>query len=223
MTYEQKQIKARPRRFRNVDSLAAGIYAVKSVRGTVTAGGKAAARSIGTLGAERDPQRRFISSAKGNGLSRMDEPLKPLRSGLRAKGERLTCSDQTGISPRLQSVRGNSVSAELRPLQTGREAGNLSVDRLHGRRRITSQSTNGRKTGTVEASQKNANGSPATGRSTHRTSRHGTKRHQAGDEIADFVPPRDKTPCFWGVHRPATGHLYILTMCTPISSQGSSK
>ena len=96
MTYEQSKIqKARYSRFRNVDSLAAGIYAVKGVRGTVTAGGKAAARSIGTLGAERDPQRRFISSAKGNGLSRMDEPLKPLRSGLRATGTRANLHAQS--------------------------------------------------------------------------------------------------------------------------------
>ena len=221
MTYEQIQQEARDRRIRHVDTDAAGVSAVTGVRRAFTAGGKAAARPAGTPGAERQGQRRSIARAQGHGLPWMDKPQQPRRSGSRIDRPSASCSNPAGIAPRLQSLRGHAVPAELRPDEARRNAGSLQVHRLHGRRRNTGRSANDGESGSVATSQKNANGSPATGRSTGKTSRHGTRRPASSGEIADFVPPRDKTPCFWASLRPATGHLYRLTICSGILGRHS--
>jgi hypothetical protein len=39
----------------------------------------------------------------------------------------------------------------------------------------------------------------------------------------EFVPPRDKTPCFWGFLRPATGHLSNYAICTGNQSSASDR
>lgn len=220
MTYEQNQIKARDRRFGYVDSFAVGVSTLKSVRGVVTASGKAIARSVRATWPECDTQRRFVAGSEGDGCAGLDKSLKPRRSGSGTTGARANRSDPAGIAPRLQSVRGHAIPVELRPIQARRKAGNVQVHRLHGRQRNAGESTNGSESGAVATCQKNANGSPATGRSTPQTSRHGTKPRRKTSEIGHFVPPRDKTACFWVVLRPATGHLYRLTICSNLSSEG---
>ena len=219
MTYEQKQIKARDRRYRVMDSIAVRVSTVKSVRGTVTPCGKTFARPVRATWPECDAQRRFIAYAKGYGVPWLAGTLKPSSSGSGVTGARATRSDPAGIAPRLQSVRGHALSVELRPIQVRREAWNVQVHRLHGRLRIMGQSANGRKTSAMATCQKNANGSPATGRDTPKTSRHGTKPYRKTSEIGHNVPPRDETPCFWGGQRPATGHLYRLTICSNVSKR----
>ena len=212
MAYEQEQIQAWDRGSRTMDTHTAGVLAVAGVRGTVTAWGETVARPVRPDGAECDAQRGFVSRPQGDGLAWLDKPFKPRGGGPGTTCSRATCSDATGIAPRLQPVRGHTLPAELRPLETRRQAGNVPIHRLHGRRRSTGQTAHGSESGTVATSQKNANGSPATGRRPPRTSRHGTTAEENRLEIADFVPPRDKTPCFSVVHRPATGHLYRLTI-----------
>lgn len=219
MTYEQIEIKTRDRRNGYLDSLSSGVFAVKGVRGTVTAGGKAFARRVGATWPERHAQRRFVTSAQGHGGTRVDKPFKPRRSGSGTTGAWTTRSDPAGIASRLQSIRGHFVSAELQLDEGRRKAGDIQANRLYGRRRITRQSTHGSKSGEVATPEKNANGSPATGRSTPKTYRHGTNQAHENRGIADFVPPRDKTPCFWVWLRPATGHLYRFAICTGLTGK----
>ena len=218
---EQIQIQARDRRFRYVDSFVIGVSTLKSVRGVVTAGGKTVARPVRATWPECDAQRRFIARPQGDGRAWLVKSFKPRGRRSGTKRSWATRSDSARIAPRLQPLRPDALSTELRPGQVGCEAGNLQVHRLHGRRRITRKSTLRSQSGDMATCQKNANGSPATGRSNGSSSRHGTEQLKKWAMNRYFVPPRDKTPCFSGLLRPATGHLYRFTICTEVFSGGN--
>lgn len=205
-------------------SNAIGLSTVKSLRGTVHLGSQVTVRRAGDTRAERDRQWRYFAGAQVDGSQRMDKSKQSRRSRKRTQGTRITDSNASRLATRLQPVRMHPLSTQLRSEKNRCGSRQFSHYGLHGVRRESRTAPDRNQTGQLATrkesrtlSRHGTNGIPATGRSRPKTSRHGTKSKAKSIEIADFVPPRDKTPCFWGVHRPATGHLYRLTICSEIS------
>ena len=184
-----------------------------SMRGTISARCQVADGRARHAWPECDQERRYQPHAEVDGRPRVVQPGELARRGPGVDRPRATVSDPPGLQARLQLVRRHLLPARLRPDKAGCPPRMLSNDRLHGTECRGREAADGAASGTVATSSKNANASPATGRSTRKTSHHGTKYDAGTDEIAVFVPPRDKTPCFSGWQRPATGHLFRFTIC----------
>lgn len=199
-------------RFRFLASSASSLPQSASVRGVVATWRKATARRTCDAWAERDQERRHISSATHHGCPRMDEPQQPSRRRTGTHRASPADSDPARFAARLQPVRLRPLPARLRPEENRRQAGMLSDNRLHGRRRGSGKRPYGSDPRPLATCQKNANAIPATGQRTSKTSRHGTNAITQVRRITPFVPPRDNPPCFQGQHRPATGHLYRFTI-----------
>lgn len=204
----------RHRRHWRMASRIAGFPAKPCMFGAFTAGCKAVSGHSVHAQHECAQERRHQPDAEaheGKGLVGSGEPW----SGCTRVGDAwLDRADAAGLAAGLQFVCADPVPVGLRPAKAGRVAGLLPDDGLHGQWCGPRQSSNGSKTGRLEACAKNANGSPATGRYTDQTSRHGTNGSGKSGEVGEFVPPRDKTPCFSGAQRPATGHLSRLAIST---------
>lgn len=197
-----------------------GLPPLESLRGTLSTGRQVTAGCSGATWSERHQERRYQPCAKGDGDSWMVEPIQSRRSRSGATAVRAAVANPARLADGLQSLRLHAVPAGLRPGEAGRKARMLSDHGLHAAG-VAWKTTSRISAGHLEACQKNANGSPATGRSNGSSSRHGTRHQFQCIEIGDFVPPRDKTPCLLGWLRPATGHLYRFTICRAVFSEGS--
>lgn len=185
---------------------AAGFSPQQSMCGAVAARRKAAVRRIGNAWTECSEERRPLPDSQVDARSRLVRPAKSECSGAGIGGARTADANPARVTTRLQPVRGYVVSAGLQtPARRG--AGMLPEHGLHAGRRACKPADRS-EAGYLATCPKNANGNPATGRYTGQTSCHGTNSNGVKPKEAEFVPPRDKTPCFSGCRRPATGHLY---------------
>lgn len=199
-------------RFRFLASCASSFPEGASVRGVVATCRKTIARCASDAWAERDQERRHITSTAHHGCPGMGKPQQPSSGCAGAYRASLADSNPARFAARLQPVCLHPLPARLRPEESRCQARMLSNDRLHGRRRDPGKRPHGSSPRPLATCQKNANAIPPTGQQTGKTSRHGTNAITEVQGIAHFVPPRDKTPCIWGRHRPATGHLYRFTI-----------
>ena len=197
-----------------------GFSPVESVCRAIAARLQVAARCYGTAWAERHQERRHQPSTQNDGRSWMVKPLQSRCSSSGVASVRSAGANPARLADGLQPVRLHAVPAGLRSGKAGRKARELSDHRLHAARHAC-ETTSRIGAGHLETCQKNANGSPATGRSDGSSSRHGTEQLNKWAINSCFVPPRDKTPCFPGWLRPATGHLYRFTICTEVFSGGN--
>ncbi len=184
--------------------------------GTFATWSKAIAGCDGDAWPECDQQRRHLPHAEGHGNSWLVRPFNPCCCKKGASTVRPAGQNQAGYAGRLQSIRMCAVPAELRLGEARREARVLSDNGLHGGECRVCRPSYRVNPGETAVRQKNRNGSPATGQTTGSSSRHGTSGEFETVEVSVFVPPRDKTPCFSGRVRPATGHLYRFTICTAV-------
>lgn len=171
------------------------VPAEQSMCGTLAACLQAAAGRLVHARAERFAEWGYRHHAKADGLSRVVKQIESRCCRARVGGARTIDADPAGLKARLQFVRMQLVPARLRHAKAGRGAEQLSHVGLDVRRRA-GKSTDSGIAGSVAARSKNENAIPATGRSTYRTSRHGTNSHQGKPLNPHFVPPRDETPCF---------------------------
>jgi hypothetical protein len=203
---EQTREKAHSR-YRIVATATARIHPVSGVCRTIPAWCKVAAGHPRDAWAECDQKRRFKPSAEANVCQGMDEPLKPFCGRSGATGAWFADSVSPRFAEGLQPVCLYVIPARLRSGKDRNQALGISNDRLDDGRQPRER-TNSGSAGNVATRPKIKNAIPATGQSPRSSSRHGTKSPEKGVEIADFVPPRYKTPHFSGFHCPATGHLY---------------
>lgn len=213
MTHAEKENEARHSSCRGMAASSFGFFTIKSLRRDVSPCGKIITRSMGVIRPERKRQRGFIAYPENTGCPRLVKSFQPSCSSPRVIRTWLINSNPKRHSLGLQLVCSNAISTALRPIQVRCFSWKLSSYGLHGGRRSTGKTSNLGKSSPLETCQKNANGSPATGRCMLKTSRHGTKQGNLKGEIRHFVPPRDKTPSFSCGYRPATGHLYRFTIC----------
>lgn len=203
-----------------------GVPSIKGMCGTVTTGSEVTVRRTGNAWAERDRQRRYFTGAQVDGDQRMEESQQPRSSGTRTHQTRIAAPNaRWQETTRLPSVRMHPLPNQLQSKKSRRQG--FSHFGLHGVRRESRTATDRNQTGQLathkegrSSSRHGTNSSPIRGRTRRNrssSSRHGTNSKTQNAEITDFVPPRDKTPCFWGVHRPRMGHLYRLTICSEIS------
>ncbi len=195
-----------------------GLPAITRLCGTLPARSKAAARPDGATRTKRDQKRRSEHRAQADGYSWMDQQKQSVGGDPRASGRRADSQDSAGKSPGLQSVCADPLPIGLRPVEVRRQTGNLPDDGLHGRRRNSLSTTDREQSSALATGKKIKNGSPATGRYTCQSSRHGTKFIGTNAELGEIVPPRDEIPCFSGSYRPATGHLYRYAIYTGLSA-----
>lgn len=163
--------------------------------------------------AKRGRKRGYKPFSEADGYQGLDKSRKPVGGCSGATGMRFAEYDAARFKARLQSVRPDPVPARLRPEKARRAAGIVSADGLHGGRIDPCKSADRDPAGTLAEGPKIKNGIPATEQSPRGLFRHGTKSIGENAEIADFVPPRNKTPCFSGGLCSATGHLYRLAIC----------
>lgn len=206
--------KARRRRCGRLASPLARLPAQPSVCRTLTIGGKADAGCSVHAWRQRQQERGYQPYAEAYEAARMVRQGESWGCSPRTDRVWAADPDAAGREARLQPVRLHALSAGLRPAKAGRDAGLLPDHGLHVQRCGPCQSSIGGQACGLEAGEKNANASPATGRCADQTSRHGTNGSHEKPEIMEFVPPRDKTPCFSGAQRPATGHLSRLAIST---------
>lgn len=138
----------------------------------------------------------------------------------RAGSVRPDLSHPPRIAARLQPVGLHALPHGLRPEKDRRKTRVLPHDGLDDGRRPRRQA-DGEEAGHVEASTKNSFAYPATGRSLKDRPATGQSDQGETPQFAYFVPPRDKTPGFSLLHRPATGHLYRLAISLPFLSAQS--
>lgn len=166
-----------------------GLPPLKSLRDTVSIGRQVAAGCSGATWSERHQERRYQPGAESNGGSWMVKPLQSRRSRSGVAAVRAAGANPARLADGLQPVRMHAVPAGLRPSKAGRKARMLSDHGLHAARHAWKTASR-ISASHLETCQENANGSPAAGRSTGSSSRHGTKYPIKADEISDFVPPR---------------------------------
>lgn len=212
MSYGQTQ-ETRHRRNRIVAAAAARLPQIASVRRAFSTRYEVADGRPFNARAKRGRKRGYKPFSEADGHQGMDKSRKPLGGRSRATGMRFAEYDSARFKARLQSVCHDPVPARLRPEKARRAAGFIPADGLHGSRIDPCKSADRDPAGTLAEGQKIKNGSPATEQSPRGLFRHGTKSLEENAEIADFVPPRNKTPCFSGGLCSATGHLYRLAIC----------
>ena len=217
--HERKE--TRHRLYRPLGSGSVGLPAESGVCGTFAARCKAAARGAGELIDERQQERRHQLGTEPDADSRMDRTADAQCSRARAGRSWPSVPHASRFETRLLAVGLHPVSTGLQT-PARRAAWMLPADRLHGRWRPCEPADRA-ETSALATCPKNANAGPATGRSMRQPSRHGTNSQRGIIEIAEFVPPRDKTPCFWGSLRPATGHLYREAISTRERSSASGR
>lgn len=194
-------------RHRLMASTTAQLSQIERSSGAIAAWGKIVAGRAGAAGAECCWERRPQLNPEGYGCSRMVKQEHIACGDSGAFGIRFVDPVAAGIKTRLQPLRLHALPARLRSKQDRHQAVELSNNRLDANRNAR-KSTNIRESGNLATHQKIKNGSPATGRSTKKTSRHGTNDTGKHPEIRHFVPPWDEIACFGGFNRPTTGHLY---------------
>lgn len=186
---------------------------IESSGGVITTRRKVAAGRAGAAGAECGRQWRYQSSAAHHAHPWMDEQKQPACRHCGTDRERPVIHDAARIKAGLQPVRLHPIPARLRLVEARRSPRLIPADGLHGRRTDPCKPAYRDSSGSVATRPKIKNGTPATGRFSLKTSRHGTNDARKFLEIGHFVPPRDETPCFSGSKRPATGHLYRYAIC----------
>lgn len=216
MTHAEKENEARHSSCRGMAASSFGFFAVKGMCRNVPPCSKIDTRFIGATWPERERQRGFKPYTQNTGRSRLDKQSQSPCSSPRIARTRLADSNSERFPLGLQPVCNNAISATLRSIQARRFSWKLSSHGLHGGGRDACKTPYFRKSGSLEACQKNANGSPATERCMPKTFRHGTMQEIVKGKTRHFVPPRNETPCFSCCHRSATGHLYRFTICIVI-------
>jgi hypothetical protein len=187
--------------------------AFSGMRRTLSTRRQAAARYPVDDEAERSRERRYKPSPKSHGRSWLVWSRQSQCSHPRTENAQPAHDDATRRPAGLQPICTNHLSTRLRHREAGRSAGVLPDQRLQRPGWIAWYATDERQVCVLATCPKNANGNPATVRSTCKTFRHGTKCEGEVIKNQDFVPPRYKSPCFSGLHRSAMGHLYKLAIC----------
>lgn len=182
------------------------IPAFQSLCGTVTTGGQIVAGRAGDTWHQRDRQWRYFTSTEVDGSQRMEESQQSRSRCTRTHGARVTYSNSARLTTRLQSLCLHTLSTKLRSKKNPSGSRQFSHYRFHGARRETRTPADRSQTSQLAthkegrtSSRHGTNGIPIRGRSTKNrstSSRHGTKSKTKNAEIADFVPPWDKTPVF---------------------------
>lgn len=219
MSHVKKPIKTWNRGYRGMAARHLGFFEVTGMCGIIAAWSKADAGFVRSTWTERDRQRRPIHSAESNGYSRLDKPRQSSRCNPRVAGTWAIGSDPARFKAGLLPVCGNAVPVELRLGEAGYSAWELPRHGLYGEGGGACKTADRNKPVPLATCQKNANGSPATERTKRQTFRHGTNQSNQNEEIGDFVPARNKTPCFSGWLRSAKGHLSRITICSSISEK----
>lgn len=186
MTYETRYEKTQHSHQGPLASCGLGLPALSSLRGFIATSRKATIGHPGIAWAECHPQRGYKPRPQGNGRSWMVKPIQPWRSRSGATAIRPVGTNPARLKDGLQPVRLHAVPTGLRLIETGCETGLLPDHGLHAAGHA-GETSNGSEPSPVAKGQKNANGSPATGRSGLSSSRHGTKPPVFQ---CCFVPPR---------------------------------
>lgn len=189
-----------------------GFSQVQSMCGVIATRSKASNRYAGNPWPKCNQERRHINSTKADGSKRLDKPQQPKRRNERAGKLWAYRKDKARKSSRLQSVRDNTLSPELRHEQAGRVIGELQENRLHGRKYSACSASIGEQSGQVETAKKINFRCPIGGRSIRTLSPKGTNSNFKSVEFGHFVPSRYKNPTFAWLDCPPTGHLYRLTI-----------
>lgn len=209
---EQTSQKTIHRGNRRVASAAAGFFKVAGLRRAIDTRKQIIVRRARPARPERDQERGFEPSTQNHGSARVDKQGHALRCCERTREIWIAGAKQKRRPERLLTFRLHTFPSGLRSVQIGHQPWSVPRDRLHGLSANSRPCSNGRKPCGMETGQKIRNTIPATEQSTGETFRCGTKSGQETAQITDFVPPRYKTPHFWGWLRSATGHLFIFTI-----------
>lgn len=209
-----KRQETRHRGFRHLAAGPARLPTLYRLRSTLPARVKATAGHAELHGAERNPQRRYKPRAKSPSASRLDKSRQHCGGSVRATGSAANPTDQAGRQEGLQPMGGHVVSARLRPEEGRSGGGFLHLARLDASQHKSSTGADRARPRDLEACAQKQFGMSRHGTKSGSSFRHGTKSNTKTRRIAQFVPPRNKTPRFSGLGCPATGHLSRFAICT---------
>lgn len=209
-----KRQETQHRGFRYVAAGPARLPALSRLRATFPARVKATAGHAELHGAERNPQRRYKPRTQSASASWLDKSRQHCGCGFGATGRAANPADQTGRQKGLQPMGGNAVSARLRPEEGRSGGGFLHLARLDASQHKSSTDADRARPRDLEACAQKQFGMSRHGTKSGSSFRHGTKSNTKTRRIAQFVPPRNKTPRFSGLGCPATGHLSRYAICT---------
>lgn len=208
-----KRQETQHRGFRYVATCAARLPALYRLRATLPSRVKAAAGHAELHGAKRNPQWRYKPRTQSASPSRLDKSGQHRGGSVRATGSAPNPTDQAGRQEGLQPMGGHAVSARLRPEEGRSGGGFLHLARLDASQHKSSADADRARPRDLEACAQKQFGMSRHGTKSGSSFRGGTKSNTETRRIAQFVPPRNKTPRFSGLGCPATGHLSKYAIC----------
>lgn len=209
-----KRQETRHRGFRHLAAGPARLPTLYRLRSTLPARVKATAGHAELHGAERNSQWRYKPRTQSASASWLDKSRQHCGCGFGATRRAANPADQTGRQEGLQPMGGHAVSARLRPEEGRSGGGFLYLARLDASQHTSSADADRARPRDLEACAKKQFGMSRHGTKSGSSFRHGTKSNTETRRIAQFVPPRNKTPRFSGLGCPATGHLSRYAICT---------
>lgn len=209
-----KRQETRHRGFRHLAAGPARLPTLYRLRSTLPARVKATAGHAELHGAERNSQWRYKPRTQSASASWLDKSRQHCGCGFGATRRAANPADQTGRQEGLQPMGGHAVSARLRPEEGRSGGGFLYLARLDASQHTSSADADRARPRDLEACAKKQFGMSRHGTKSGSSFRHGTKSNTETRRIAQFVPPRNKTPRFSGLGCPATGHLSRFAICT---------